>query len=85
MTGGGAAYRDRETLRRLYYDVGLTQREMAAELECSRRTIIEWMNRYGLGPGSTTPKHELPRLLYQMDPDVVGDRERRAGRRDSRA
>lgn len=45
---GGAPWRDRETLERLYVDEGLSNREIAAELECSPQTIRKWRHRFGL-------------------------------------
>lgn len=73
VTGASPRYRDRETLRRLYYDDGLTQDEIADEFGCSRRTIVDWMDRFDLGPGSDCPKHPLPRLLSRMDPHEIGN------------
>lgn len=73
MDDDGPPHRDRETLRRLYYEEGLTQGQIADALGCSSRTIVHWMDRYGLGPGSDCPKHPLPRVLDRMDADDVGE------------
>lgn len=66
-------HQDREFLRRLYDENGLTQGQIAEELGCSRRTIISWMDHYDLGPGSDAPRHRLPRLLDQLDADEIGN------------
>jgi len=38
-------YKDRDTLYGLYYGEGMTQTEMAEELDCSQITISRWMDR----------------------------------------
>lgn len=44
----GRPYRDEETLRSLYWDQGLSQNQMAEELDCSRNTIRNWMKKLGV-------------------------------------
>ena len=44
----GAPYRDEETLRRLYWEDGFSQREIADKLGCGFPTVQTWMKRHGI-------------------------------------
>lgn len=44
-------YQDKETLRKLYYDEHLTQREIAERLGCKERTVRFWIHRHDLEKG----------------------------------
>jgi DNA-binding transcriptional regulator YiaG len=48
------AYKDEETLRRLYVDEGLSQPQIAWQLDCSVKQVSYWMDKHGLlvGPHS---------------------------------
>lgn len=39
---------DKETLTKLYHERGLTQYELAEELDCSQSSINRWLSRYGI-------------------------------------
>jgi len=41
-------YRDPDLLRTLYRDHGLSLRETAERLGCSRTTVATWMDRHGI-------------------------------------
>jgi len=43
-------WRDPAVLATLYYERGLTQADIAAELGTSQQTIARWMGTYDLGP-----------------------------------
>lgn len=47
-TIGSRGYRNESVLRHLYYEDGLTQREIAAEFDVSERTVWRWMNKHGI-------------------------------------
>lgn len=40
-----------DVLREMYHDRGLTQEQIAAELDVARSTVIDWMRRYGIESG----------------------------------
>jgi len=42
------AYHDKELLRRLYVDEGLSTLEISRKLDCSKFSIQKWMKRYGI-------------------------------------
>lgn len=44
-------WRDPDELHRLYYRVGLDQREIADRLECGQRTVSRWMKTFEISPG----------------------------------
>lgn len=69
---GRPPYQDPETLRRLYYDEGLTQAEIADELGYARRTVSDWMSIHDIAPGGSVLTSSLTRSLEQMDPEDVG-------------
>ena len=46
--GDDTPWRDEQPLRKLYIEQGLSQREVAAELGCSRKTIQNWLDRFGI-------------------------------------
>jgi len=48
---GNRGYHDEETLKRLYYDEGLTQKEIANKYGVTHQTISDWMNKLGINPG----------------------------------
>lgn len=48
MGSNSKPYDDPETIRRLYHDEQMTQREVADELECSRPTIIRRMREFDI-------------------------------------
>lgn len=52
-------YRDKDVLRRLYYDEGLTMNEIAAELCVSQECIWSRMKKYGL---KARPANSIPKL-----------------------
>jgi len=41
----GDAWKDKDRLRRLYWDEGLTLKEVADELGCEKTTVMNWMKR----------------------------------------
>lgn len=41
-------YQDESELRRLYDEEGMSQEEMADELECSQSTVQRWMDRHDI-------------------------------------
>lgn len=43
-----APWRDAETLSELYHDDGLSIREVAEELDCSKFTVNNWMEKLGV-------------------------------------
>jgi hypothetical protein len=43
-----APWRDAETLRHLYHDEGLSQREVAERLGCAGSTVDKWMSKLGV-------------------------------------
>jgi transposase len=50
---------DEETLRRLYYDEGLTLNEMADELDRGVSTVSSWMDDFGIERKATGPTPNL--------------------------
>jgi len=48
-------WRDEETLHRLYVEGGMSERQVADELECARDTARYWINRYDLEQDNTLP------------------------------
>jgi len=44
----GDPYMNADRLRRLYWEEGLTQRELAARFDCSQRAVQTWMNRHDI-------------------------------------
>jgi transposase len=48
MSDNDAPWRDEETLRRLYHNEGLSQREIAERLNCGISTVPKWMDRHGI-------------------------------------
>lgn len=44
-------HRDPNLLRHLYYRKGMTQRQIADELDTAQRPIGKWMRRHGIAPG----------------------------------
>lgn len=44
----GAPFHDEDTLRELYWEDGLTQREIAEELDCGFLTVQRWMDRFDI-------------------------------------
>lgn len=48
--GREAPWRDEKTLRRLYVEEGLTQQQIADELDSGRRTIGRWIRHYEIPP-----------------------------------
>lgn len=68
----GHPWRDPTTLRRLYYDEGLSQAEMADELGCAQRTVCRWMEYHGLEPGRAGGQlGGAGRRLMGMEPDEL--------------
>ena len=59
-------YQDPETLRRLYHDEGLSSLEMADRLGCSKKTVLNWMNRHEID--RDPPTTERP-PCYTSDPE----------------
>lgn len=47
-------YKNSETLRELYIDKGLSLREVADELGCSKRTVQRWMDNHGIPTDPST-------------------------------
>jgi len=43
-----AKYKDKETLQRLYYEEGLSGRQIAEKLDCSQSTVFRWMEKFGI-------------------------------------
>jgi len=41
-------WRDQNRLRRLFVEVGLNKTEIADRLDCSKPTIIKWLDEYGI-------------------------------------
>lgn len=41
-------WRDEETLRRLYWDEGLSMQQIADKLGCTNQTITYWMKRHDI-------------------------------------
>ena len=60
-----APWRDKETLRRLHWDEGLNQEEIASELGCTRRTITKWFGRLGLEARQGRPRK--PWVYFETD------------------
>lgn len=44
----GTPWRDEQLLRELYIERELSQREIATELGCSRKTVGNWLDRFGI-------------------------------------
>lgn len=66
-------YRDEETLRRLYSKYN-SQKDVAEVCDCSKRTIIKWMDRFGI---ETTDSHSNIRdrdyTPVEHEPNTVCD------------
>lgn len=67
-------WKNQETLRKLYWDEGLTTAEVGKKLGCSRQTIHKWMNRHGIerrGKAGSDPnapykdKDKLQKLYHE--------------------
>lgn len=52
---------DEGTLRRLYLEEGKTQREIGDVLGCSQKTIINWMEKFGIPSRSSSESYRLKR------------------------
>lgn len=50
------SFRDKETLSQLYHNEGLTQTEIAGELDCSVSTISNWMRKLNVDRKETGPE-----------------------------
>jgi DNA-binding XRE family transcriptional regulator len=48
---GSRDYHSQDVLEELYYDEGLTQKEIADKFGVAHQTISRWMNRHGINPG----------------------------------
>lgn len=64
------SYKDEETLRRLYWEDGLTMAEVAEELDCSAYTISTWMDKLNVetrdhAGNENTPKHHNEQWLRE--------------------
>jgi len=44
-------YHDKEVLEKLYFEEGLSQKEIAEKFGVVHQTISEWMNRHDINPG----------------------------------
>jgi len=42
------SYKDEETLRELYWDQGMSSREIAEEFGCVKKTVLRWMKKHGI-------------------------------------
>jgi transcriptional regulator with XRE-family HTH domain len=51
---GSKPYHDPNTLERLYYEEGLTQKEIADKYGVAHQTISRWMERHDINPGIET-------------------------------
>jgi transposase len=40
-----------DALREMYHERGLSQQDIATELDVARSTVIDWMRRYGIESG----------------------------------
>lgn len=60
-SGGDYSHRDKETLRRLYHDEGLTAEQAAEKCGCSKWTIYRWLKRHDIEtrPSGRKPISEL--------------------------
>lgn len=54
------SYRDADLLRRLYYDEGLNQSEIADRANCARRTVSKWMKELDVSPGRGRSREDGP-------------------------
>jgi len=54
------SYTDEDTLRRLYHKEGMSLRETARELDCSKRTIQRWLDNYGISTDASTHEQSGP-------------------------
>lgn len=52
-------HRDEEVLRELYVRRGMSSREVADELGCSKSTVLEWLNRHDI-PTETSTRDKPP-------------------------
>lgn len=48
------SYKDKDTLRHLYVERGLSMKEVAEELNCSHTTISRWVNKFDIETGRLT-------------------------------
>lgn len=51
-------YRNEEWLREQYFEKGLSMPQMARKADCTKRTIINWMDKYDIerrSPGEYSP------------------------------
>lgn len=55
-------WRDKETLRKLYLERDLSLSDVATELDCSKHTIINWMDRFGIERESRGGTPQYPPL-----------------------
>ena len=62
--GENKRYREEETLRRLYWENGMTMEEMADRLGCSLPTIQTWMNRHSIPRRRTGPKGSIHPSIF---------------------
>lgn len=58
QSDGDASYKDPETLRRLYWDEGLAQSEIADRYDVVFQTISRHMVEHGINPGKETGQFE---------------------------
>jgi hypothetical protein len=47
-------YRDKETLQKKYWDEGKSCYEVADELDCGYQTVLNWLEKTGLGTRKST-------------------------------
>lgn len=55
-------WKDSDHLRELYHTRGMSQREMARAMSCSRQTVFDWMKRYDI-PRRSVGEHQTPSEL----------------------
>lgn len=80
MTDDGPPWQDRETLRRLFYDEGLTKAQIAEQLGSTSDAVTVWMKHHGLEPSGASqsgPPGDIDvRELLEMEPEEVIRRHR---------
>ena len=79
----GTAWKDAETLERMYWDEGMSLKEIGDELGCSMSTVGDWMERLGVDridtPDEMPPNHRITHYGYEVVRTKINQTEHRVG------
>lgn len=65
-TGHDKPYTDEETLRQEYVENGKSTIELGEEWSCDSKTILNWINRFGIEKRETKEYNRVERVKFRM-------------------